>query len=522
MIVVHGTWAAPQTDTVRWYQPHVSATVTDHFITRLDAELEKRGSLARCWAHCSDAHPAFHWSGKNSWVERTHAAAALADEVARLKNAGWLCHIIAHSHGGNVAVEALQQITAQVGTTGPSGKLVTLGTPFLDAMAPIAWRADTLRRVLNLLYLVVSGLLVAIYVVGGSLWFWELNRPVGEKVELILILLVAWGALAALGRFVSRPWLLRRAQRKKRNTFQGPRMEAPSSLLDEFSDVIFRLHDDAASQTPLQVSLLAISSPMDEAWQVLHHLRGAEDPLAIRTGLLRYLLGAIRSHMSQGADIARIHGAKSYGDFGKFARIQLAFIHFFCFWGALALLVFLSPSRSLKIMDLAFVGFILFLPLVAVVTGTKTLGPGFYSAALSPFRWIARAIGSLISIPAFCTTYIVRRRSWSVLLAMAMGMEGYRFSLPVVEQWPRNLPEGLVRYEDMPRGAEQRAMDKRNAWIARHLGGVSRTFARMVISPADLSLLLATIEQDRSLIHAAYYTDDECIGRIADWIAGVR
>jgi hypothetical protein len=35
-----------------------------------------------------------------------------------------------------------------------------------------------------------------------------------------------------------------------------------------------------------------------------------------------------------------------------------------------------------------------------------------------------------------------------------------------------------------------------------------------------MSLLLATIEQDLSLIHAAYYVDDDCIARIADWIAG--
>ena len=63
-------------------------------------------------------------------------------------------------------------------------------------------------------------------------------------------------------------------------------------------------------------------------------------------------------------------------------------------------------------------------------------------------------------------------------------------------------------------------MAKRNAWVGRHLDGVAQTFARLVVSPVDLSLLLATIEEDLSLIHAAYYTDDDCISRIADWIAG--
>jgi hypothetical protein len=32
---------------------------------------------------------------------------------------------------------------------------------------------------------------------------------------------------------------------------------------------------------------------------------------------------------------------------------------------------------------------------------------------------------ALISIPFHCTTYIVRRKGWSVLLEIAMGLEGY-------------------------------------------------------------------------------------------------
>jgi len=32
-------------------------------------------------------------------------------------------------------------------------------------------------------------------------------------------------------------------------------------------------------------------------------------------------------------------------------------------------------------------------------------------------------------------------------------------------------------------------------------------------------LLLDKIEADQTLVHAACYTDDECIARIADWIA---
>jgi hypothetical protein len=72
----------------------------------------------------------------------------------------------------------------------------------------------------------------------------------------------------------------------------------------------------------------------------------------------------------------------------------------------------------------------------------------------------------------------------------------------------------------MPKGAEQRALDKRSAWITRHLGDLTQTFSKMAITSADISSLLRSVEEDQTLVHAAYYTDDECIARIADWIAG--
>ena len=72
----------------------------------------------------------------------------------------------------------------------------------------------------------------------------------------------------------------------------------------------------------------------------------------------------------------------------------------------------------------------------------------------------------------------------------------------------------------MPSGAERRALDKRSVWISRHLGDVSQTFSKLAVTAADITELLRTVEEDQTLVHAAYYTDDECIARVADWIAG--
>ena len=54
------------------------------------------------------------------------------------------------------------------------------------------------------------------------------------------------------------------------------------------------------------------------------------------------------------------------------------------------------------------------------------------------------------------------------------------------------------------------------AWVARHLEEVSQTFAKLAVTAADITSLLRKVEEDQTLVHAAYYTDDECIARIAD------
>ena len=72
----------------------------------------------------------------------------------------------------------------------------------------------------------------------------------------------------------------------------------------------------------------------------------------------------------------------------------------------------------------------------------------------------------------------------------------------------------------MPKSVEQRALANRGDWIASHLGDASETFSNMVVTASDLSKLMRLVESDETLVHAAYYNDDECVARIANWIAG--
>jgi hypothetical protein len=151
---------------------------------------------------------------------------------------------------------------------------------------------------------------------------------------------------------------------------------------------------------------------------------------------------------------------------------------------------------------------------------TFLFGTSFYLAMLSPVRWLARQVRASSRIFNNIGTYVARRRSWPLMQELAFGLEGYSFDLPKAE---RNLtfacPE-IYKYEDLPEKVEHRALSRRDEWIRRNFGAVTETFSKMVVTASDLSTLLKMVETDLSLVHAAYYTDDDCIERIADWIAG--
>ena len=199
VIILHGTWAGFVPGMTKWWQPVNSYPAPEgfigepdtaphargqkpvdgnpapqEFIGKLDAALDKRGSPARCWAHCSESNPFFHWTpASNSWVTRTRAAAILGNYVASLQKEGWRCHIIAHSHGGNVVVEALPLIAAASKATGLPVNIVTLGTPFIDTRSPIlkgqAVAASRLRVGTIGLFVFLMLLVVFILMLGFSL-----------------------------------------------------------------------------------------------------------------------------------------------------------------------------------------------------------------------------------------------------------------------------------------------------------------------------------------------------------------
>ena len=119
VVTVHGTGdTAPQIDGEKWFQRGAA------FTEKLKALLSARGVEA-------DIHPVL-WSGANSARAREDGADEVADAIKRLtRQYGGQVHLIGHSHGGNVANEAVDLL--RWGRTRGKSKVAsvtTVGTPF--------------------------------------------------------------------------------------------------------------------------------------------------------------------------------------------------------------------------------------------------------------------------------------------------------------------------------------------------------------------------------------------------------
>jgi hypothetical protein len=552
VIIVHGTYAAPKPGVSRWYQWAEGVPATE-FITKLNDALQKRGSAARCWAHCSQADQGFHWSGENSWIDRTRAASELGNYVLNLRKGGWLCHIVAHSHGGNVVLEALPQITTALPSNAYLGKIVTLGTPFMDTMSPILQRIrrnrifqsglSRIALVSFILWLVIGALITSfagwavIKMLAGvdygadplsiesiivqSIFIITFLIPAVVFAFLIFgisrIALVSFILLLVIGALITSPAGWAGIVNPGRVRYFTAWEDIAAFELDVdpliiqsifiitflvlaviFAFLLFRKSQNAETifngNAQIQPKFLAIGSVMDEPWQLLHHMRHARNPMAVEGNLISYLISSMQAHISRSRQISLIYKAKSYGDLKLIAKLALGATHLVLFPVIFLLVLLIMEIRGFGLLfEYTFFLMLYFLVMwfviwfVLILLFTRIFGPEFYSAFFAPLRWCVYRIGAIKGIFREIATFIVRSRGWSVVLSIAMGLEGYRHKLPRIEQYPSSLPG--ITYENMPAGAQQRALATRGAWINRHLDNITQTFSKLVVTSADITLL---------------------------------
>lgn len=101
-ILIHGTFAGKRTGVTQWYE--LGREDNGSFINRLEAALREKGVLEPITWHV------FSWSGANTHRERLLAAetlyALIRDVLATSEGSELI--LLAHSHGGNVALKALE------------------------------------------------------------------------------------------------------------------------------------------------------------------------------------------------------------------------------------------------------------------------------------------------------------------------------------------------------------------------------------------------------------------------------
>ncbi len=125
IVSVHGTGDGASADEgAKWWQNG------SKFEQGLAAALTRHGVKA-------ELHP-FHWSGDNSELARARGARALAQMIRKLRGRYASIHLVAHSHGGNVANMAADHLHwGKARRSRSLSSVVAVGTPFLRRR--VAW-----------------------------------------------------------------------------------------------------------------------------------------------------------------------------------------------------------------------------------------------------------------------------------------------------------------------------------------------------------------------------------------------
>lgn len=209
-VIVHGTFARTES----WWRLGSGGVRT--FADQLESALAQRGCSGTVWAPALNVgmpYEAFDWHGGNSHRDRVAGArklrASLADLAAKLgasEESPLTVNFVAHSHGGNVVLEALKRLPKAINV----GRVVLLGTPLLTgrpALRPFRLFCSVVILALASLFLLVIPVqLIALGVTGQFLESEGISAGVLMLLSLPMVSAYAWIFLlaATVGDFVWR------------------------------------------------------------------------------------------------------------------------------------------------------------------------------------------------------------------------------------------------------------------------------------------------------------------------------
>lgn len=226
-LLVHGTFAADG----KWWRLGGEGETT--FADRLESELSRRGLIGSVWKPALQAgfdYSSFAWSGRNRHRDRIKGAGRLrsslndlAQQAGATPSKPLTVNFVAHSHGGNVVLEALRGLKPNV----RAGRVVLLGTPLVTSKP--AFRIGRFvfsTALLALLFIVLIILFIQLgnlfftCLFGESCRFFDTTREIvkdGEKVvedvkgiylvSIAIPMLLAYGwAFWMLGNLLDVAW----------------------------------------------------------------------------------------------------------------------------------------------------------------------------------------------------------------------------------------------------------------------------------------------------------------------------
>jgi hypothetical protein len=176
------------------------------------------------------------------------------------------------------------------------------------------------------------------------------------------------------------------------------------------------------------------------------------------------------------------------------------------------------PSHYGKLVHVLFVLSAIFLSMILVLMMREP--QAFVTSLFVPFAIVGRHFGVLLSLPTQIVGYFVRQRAWPLFRRLSLGLDGFPIEVGGICIKPPHFPDAAVQYEELRPEVRDRVLRTRDKQIGSHVGAVSALLSQSGVRTDDLTILLSNVYTNVSLVHAAYYQEEEYIDRIARWIAG--
>jgi hypothetical protein len=532
IILLHGTYAKPKKNGPKqWYQPD------SEFCRSMDEKLKALGSPARCWAHLpqSDTEAKvgesctemgyFHWGGENDWIDRTAAAFKLTGYMRNLIDKGWRIHVIAHSHGGNVLLEALDIAAQDFACYGDyeDGFLVTLGTPFLEDRG--FSKNDGPKGISRTSFFVSSIVTISlawIYWPKLSVELGRLFHPLLSKIPdystsvyfepvfficlslllIMTILLISMNTFWKLGEFIGR-----------------------KCGLDNDPIAHLTFIKDRNSYSLRYKRMLVLSSSHDEAFLLLSKLAPSIPDIikgdqADAPSFAEKLNSFGKWIAGVAAATKRIDDVRLYNP-QRFSVLQ-SYLSLFAFIGLFIIFIIISSitlfiTNHIGLNKIDSIAALILLTLVFTGICQYRIVVSFISAPARLFfvlKDVLQAIGGKL------LQWLFRKYAGDYLRNMMFGLSGFPSNRKYnVKQEPVIGGNDFYEFRLLPQKVTTEVLRDRRTGTYSLTEYVERLLPNTDKSVAEMLSLLKKIATDVTLVHSAYYERDFCRQEIAKWIA---